>query len=51
MYNIYGNPKTLYVTNFLKFIDVVASTSCRIMQDWVINLHEGTKHLAFQTMG
>jgi hypothetical protein len=40
----------LQATNFLKFVDVVAKTSCKIAHDWVIDLVDGIKHLAFWIM-
>jgi hypothetical protein len=36
---------------FLEFTNVVANTSCKIIQDWVNNLNDGTKHLAFHIIG
>jgi hypothetical protein len=29
------------------FSDVVVNTSCKIMQDWIIDLNDGIEHLSF----
>ncbi len=38
------------IENSPKFMDVV-NTSCRIIQEWVIHLNDGIKHLTFCIMG
>ncbi len=30
---------------------MIVNTSCKIVQDWVIDLNDGIKHLAFWIMG
>jgi hypothetical protein len=43
LYKRYGDSNTSFqVANFLKFIDVIINTSCRIVQNWVIDLNGGT---------
>ncbi len=52
LYKMYIDPTTSFqLENFPKFTDVIANTSCRITQNWVIDLNDGTKHLAFHIIG
>jgi hypothetical protein len=48
LYKMYSDPATSFQPkNFLEFTNVV-NTSCRITQDWVIDLNDGNEHLAFR---
>ncbi len=49
---MYGDSNTYFqATNFQEFVDVDANTTCKISQDWAINLNDGIGHLACQIMG
>ncbi len=49
---MYGDSNTSFqATNFQEFVDVVANTTCKIAQDWAIDLNDGIEHLAYQIMG
>jgi hypothetical protein len=51
VYKMYSDPTTSFQPkNFLEFTNV-ANTSCRITQDWVINLNDGNEYLAFCIIG
>jgi hypothetical protein len=41
---------TFQIENFLKFMDV-ANTSYKIIQEWMIHLNDGIKHLTFCIIG
>ncbi len=52
LYKMYIDPTISFRPKFfLEFIDVVANTSQRITQDWVINLNDGIEHVAFHIIG
>jgi len=52
LYKMYIDPTTsFWLENFPKFTDVVVSTYCRIIQDWMIHLNDETKHLVFHIIG
>jgi acetyl/propionyl-CoA carboxylase alpha subunit len=52
LYKMYNDFNISFqLESFPKFTDMVTNTSCRIAQDWVINLNDGTKQLNFHTMG
>jgi hypothetical protein len=48
---MYIDPTTSFqLENFLEFTDVT-NIFCRIIWDWVVNLNDGIKHLAFCIIG